>query len=146
MLKVDKDQFEMTKLAEALHTVIHNHPALLTTFDFNDDGDIIQKYTPEIEKDIYVEKLSEFEFDSIKDTLVQPFKIIGGCLYRCRVFETEKHGYIFFDVHHTLFDGTSLKVFMGNIGKVYAGMLPDPDYYYLMLQNREDLEKTEFYE
>ena len=62
------------------------------------------------------------------------------------MFETEKNGYIFFDVHHTLFDGTSLKVFMGNVGKLYMGMLPDPDYYYLMLQNREDEEKTELYE
>lgn len=146
MFKVDKEQFDIAKLAETMHTVIHNHPALLTTFHFNEDGDIVQKYTPEIEKDIFVEKISEFEFDSLKDTLVQPFKIIGGCLYRCRVFETEKSGYVFFDVHHTIFDGTSLKVFMGNVGKTYAGMLPDPDYYYLMLQNRESLQKTDFYE
>lgn len=146
MLKVDKNMFDMNKLCEAMKTAIKNHPAILTTFHFNDDGDIVQRYTPEILKDITVEELSEFEFDCIKDTLVQPFKIIGGSLYRCRVFETEKNGYIFFDVHHTLFDGTSLKLFMGNVGKLYMGMLPDPDYYYLMLQNREDSEKTAFYE
>jgi len=35
---------------------------------------------------------------------------------------------------------------MGNVGKLYMGMLPDPDYYYLMLQNREDATKSEFYE
>ena len=146
MLKVDKDMFDMEKLAGALQTAIKHHPSILTTFNFNEDGDIVQKYSPETLRDIIVEKTSEFEFDCFKDTLVQPFKIIGGSLYRCRVFETEKNGYIFFDVHHTLFDGTSLKVFMGNVGKLYMGMLPDPDYYYLMLQNREDEEKTELYE
>ncbi len=146
MLKVDKNMFDMNKLADALKTAIKNHPAILTTFRFNLDGDIVQKYTPEIIKDIVVEQTSEFEFDCIKDTLVQPFKIIGGSLYRCRVFETEKNGYIFFDVHHTLFDGTSLKLFMGNVGKIYMGMQPDPDYYYLMLQKRENENKTEFYE
>ena len=62
------------------------------------------------------------------------------------MFETEKNGYVFFDVHHTLFDGTSLKVFMGNVGKAYMGMQPESDLYYLFLQNREDAEKTEFYE
>ncbi len=145
VLKLDKDMFDMQKLAETMHTVIRNHPALLTTFRFNDDGEIVQRYTPEVLNDIRVERMSEFEFDCLKDTLVQPFKIIGGRLYRCRVFETEKNGYVFFDVHHTLFDGTSLKVFMGNVGKAYMGMMPDPDYYYLMLSNREEAENSDFY-
>ena len=146
MLKIDKETFDLTKMAEAMQTVIKNHPALLTTFRFNDDGEIVQRYTPEVFQEITVEKTSEFEFSALKDTLVQPFKIIGGKLYRCRVFETEKNGYVFFDVHHTLFDGTSLKVFMGNVGKAYMGMLPDPDYYYLMLSNRESMEKSDYYE
>ena len=146
MLKVNKETFDMAKLAETMKTVIKNHPALLTTFHFNDDGEIVQRYTPDIVEDIHVEKLTEFEFESLKDNLVMPFKIIGGRLYRCRVFETEKAGYVFFDVHHTVFDGTSLKVFMGNIGKAYMGMMPDPDFYYLMLAKREEAVKTAFYE
>lgn len=146
MLKVDKEMFDMEKLAGTMKTVIKNHPALLTTFHFNDDGEIIQRYTPDIIEDIKVEKISEFEFDLLKDNLVMPFKIIEGRLYRCRVFETEKAGYVFFDVHHTVFDGTSLKVFMGNIGKAYMGMMPDPDFYYLMLAKREEMVKTSFYE
>ena len=146
MLKIDKELFDLKKLANALQTAIRNHPAILTTFRFNDDGEIVQRYTPENLEEIRVEKISEFEFESIKDTLVQPFKIIGGRLYRCRVFETEKNGYVFFDVHHTLFDGTSLKVFMGNVGKLYMGMQPDPDVYYLMLQQREEAVHTPFYE
>ncbi len=146
MMRADKDSFDLEKLADTMRSVIRNHPALLTTFHFNDDGEVVQRFTPEVEREIIVEKMSEFEFASVKDTLVQPFKVIDGCLYRCRIFETEKYGYIFFDVHHTLFDGTSLKVFMGNVGKLYMGMLPDPDFYYLMLQKREDVQKTEFYE
>ncbi len=146
MMKMDKDMFDMQKMADAMRTAIRNHSALLTTFHFNDDGEVVQRYTPEVLQDIRVEKVSEFEFNNIKDNLVQPFKIIGGCLHRCRVFETEKNGYIFFDVHHTLFDGTSLKVFMQNVGKAYMGMQPDPDLYYLILQNREDEVKSEFYE
>ena len=146
MLKVDKELFDMQKLADAMHTAIRNHSALLTTFRFNDDGEIVQHYTPDVLQEIHVEKISEFEFATLKDTLVQPFKIIGGCLHRCRVFETEKNGYVFFDVHHTLFDGTSLKVFMGNVGKAYMGMQPEQDLYYLFLQNREDAVKTDFYE
>nr|WP_316625906.1 AMP-binding protein [uncultured Ruminococcus sp.] len=146
MMKFGKEMFDTRKVADAMHTAIRNHSALLTTFRFNDDGEIVQHYTPEVLQDIRVERLSEFEFNNIKDNLVQPFKIIGGCLHRCRVFETEKNGYIFFDVHHTLFDGTSLKVFMQNVGKAFMGMQPDPDLYYLILQNREEEANTAFYE
>ena len=146
MLKFDLESFDMEKFAEALQTTIKNHPALLTTFHFNDDGEVVQRYTPEVFQNIVVEKTTEFEFESLKDNLVQPFKIIGGKLHRCRVFQTEKNGYVFFDVHHTLFDGTSLKVFMNNVGKAYMGMMPDPDFYYLMLSERENMPKTEFYQ
>ncbi len=146
MLRFDKEVFDIEKLASALQTTIKNHPALLTTFAFNDDGDIVQRYTPELRQEIHVEKVSEWELATLKDTLVQPFKIIGGPLYRCRVFETEKAGYVFFDVHHTVFDGTSFKVLMGNVGKAYMGMELDQDYYYLMLKNREDAAQTDFYD
>ncbi len=145
MLKADKNMIDGDQLKAAAELVLKNHPALLTTFHFNDDGEIIQRYTPEVFDELHIERLSEFEFDSLKDMLVQPFKIIGGKLYRCRLFETEKYYYIFFDVHHTLFDGTSLKVFMGNVGKAFMGMQPDPDYYYYMLQKREEEVDTDFY-
>ena len=146
MMKVDKEAFELTRLAEAMKAAIANHPALLTRLEMNEDGDIVQRYDPDLLEDIHIEKLTEFEFGNIKDTLVQPFKIVGGRLYRVRIFETEKNGYVFFDVHHIMFDGTSLKVLMGDMGKAYMGMPLEKDYYYLMLQEREEQTGTEFYE
>jgi hypothetical protein len=80
----------------------------------------------------------------VRDMLVYPFKIVGGQLYRCRVFETEAAGYVFFDVHHSVFDGSSLKVFMGDVGRAYLGMDCPPDYYYSMLKHREDAVRTDF--
>ncbi len=146
VMKVDKELFDLAQLAQAMKTAICAHPALCTTFSYNADGELVQRYTPDIIEDIHVEKLTEFEFKFVKDTLVYPFKIIGGKLCRCRVFETEKAGYIFFDVHHSVFDGTSLKVFLGDVGKAYMGMPLDNDYYYLMLKNREEAHLTDFYE
>ena len=146
VMRMDKELFAPERLAEAMQSAISNHPALLTTFDYNEDGDLEQRYTPEIQQEIHVERLSEFEFRYVKDTLVYPFKIVGGKLYRCRVFETEKAAYIFFDVHHSVFDGSSLKVFLADVGKALMGIPMEKDYYYLMLQRREDAMKAEFYE
>ena len=49
-------------------------------------------------------------------------------------------------MHHSLFDGTSLKVFLGSVAKLYMGGEPDPDYYYLMLKRRETEMTSAFYE
>ena len=146
VMKLDKEVFNPEKLAEALENAIRNHPALLTMFDYNDDGELVQCYRPDLMQPIHVEKMSEFEFRFVKDTLVFPFKLIGGRMSRCRVIETEKAVYVFFDVHHSLFDGTSLKVFLGSIGKSYMGVPLDPDYYYLMLRQREEAVRSDFYE
>lgn len=96
---------------------------------------------------LMIEKISDWEFkNAMKDTLVQPYQIIGGTLYRCRFFETEKVGYVFFDVHHTVSDGTSMKVFLGDVFKAFTGETMDKDYYYLMLKKREEDADSEFYE
>ncbi len=146
VMKVDKEMLSPELLADAMSKAIKNHPALLTTFSFSDDGELLQRYTPEVFQEIHVEKMTEFEFSYVKDTLVYPFKIVGGRMYRCRIFETEKNAYVFFDVHHSLFDGTSLKVFMGDVGKSFLGMDLDKDYYYMMLRRRWEEEQTPFYE
>ena len=146
LMKLDKEVFEPERLAEALKKAILNHPALVTVFEYNKDGELVQRYAPEIQDDIHVEKTTEFEFRFIRDSLVYPFKIAGGKLSRCRVFETEKAVYVFFDVHHSLFDGTSLKVFLGSIMNAYMGAELEKDYYYGLLAKREADVHTEFYE
>ena len=145
MMKFDKNVIDMEKMAAAVKTAALNHPAILTTFFFNEDGDPMQKYTPEKWQDIPVEHVTEEELNVIKDTLVMPFKIIGNPLYRCRIFETEEAGYLFLDVHHTVFDGTSSKVLFGDVLKAYFDQPLDPDYYYFNIRKREKQTWTDYY-
>ncbi|MBQ6636067.1 MAG: AMP-binding protein [Lachnospiraceae bacterium] len=146
MMKFDKEIYDIDKTCEVMKQVIMTHPALLTTYYWGEDGTLMQKYSPGSFDALRVEHLTEFEFKYVKDTLVYPFKIIGGRLFRCRVFETEKAGYVFFDVHHSIFDGTSFKVLMDSIEKAFMGQAPEPDYYYMMLADRENDIRTDFYE
>ena len=145
MMKFDTNLIDMQKLADAIKVSAFNHPAILTTFFFNEDGEMMQKYTPEIWQDIKVEKISEAELNEIKDTLVQPFKIVNSPLFRGRIFETEEAGYLFMDVHHTIFDGTSSKVFFGDILKAYFGQDLEPDYYYVNLRKNTKLIDSDYY-
>ena len=94
LMKFDKEMFELPKLVKALQLSIKSHPALLTKFTFDDDGEIIQSYDPSLMPEITVEKISEFDLNILKDNLVQPFKMIDSRLFRCRVFEKPKRRHI----------------------------------------------------
>jgi acyl-CoA synthetase (AMP-forming)/AMP-acid ligase II len=145
MIKIDPNVFEPERIAEAVNKVLRHHAVFGTVFGFDDDGVIVQSCRPELVEQVRVEKVSEFDLRHMRDDLVKPYKIIGSKLYRCRLFETEKALYLFFDVHHTIFDGTSFKVLVGNIINTYMGEEPEPDYYYLALHKREEAELTPFY-
>ena len=146
MIRFDKNGVDLDRMAKSVEIAVKNHPALRTILQYNDNGDLIQKYDPNMSVTITPEKISEDELKKIKDTLVAPFKIINSPLFRCRLFETENSAYLFFDVHHIVFDGTSVNIFMNSVINAYLGAPLETDYYYLVLARRKQLELTDFYE
>ncbi len=145
MLEFDKSVMDMEMLTAALNTAIRNHPAFATQFFFNEDGELCQHYIPESYPDVKLERVTEAELEAIKKGLVQPFKVINSPLCRFRVFETEKAGYVFMDVHHTIFDGTSSKVFFSDVLSAYAGQDLPQDRYYCILDQRKRQTESAFY-
>jgi len=134
------------KMKNAVEKTIRNHPALFTTF-YNDNGSIKQKYDPSIEKDLKVERITDEKMMQIKDTLPKPFIVDSSRLYECRIFKSMKHVYVFFDVHHSIFDGVSMGIFIDNIIKAYKGEKLEPDYYYVFLEDyRDSLESDDIRE
>ncbi|MBQ9009205.1 MAG: AMP-binding protein [Clostridia bacterium] len=145
MVRTGKDKTDPGRLAYAVNTAIRAHPSLMTTLFVTEDGEVMQRYTPEKFREVCVEKISEEELSVLKDTLVRPYKIVGEPLHRFRIFETEHEVYMFFDIHHMMFDGTSYQILMKDIDAVYAGGMPGQDYYYLVLEEREKERNSEFY-
>ena len=145
MLRIEKEGVDLDRMAKSVEMAIKNHPALTTIIKFNEEGDLIQQIDPNMPVKITPEKISYSEFEKIKDTLVQPFKIVNSPLFRCRLFDTEDAAYLFFDVHHIIFDGTSFKVYANSVVNAYMGVPMEKDYYYLTLQKREQMQLTDFY-
>lgn len=139
MFKVDFKEIPREKVVKAMTAAIANHPALLSRFRYNRDGLIEQVYDPSFAPDLQIERIDKFDFDMLKDDLVKPFKIMNAKLYRCRIFDVEGQGYVFFDVHHTVFDGTSFQVLLGDILKSIYDMPLEPDYYYVMLHQQQEM-------
>jgi hypothetical protein len=107
----------------------------------------MQRYAPELMQEIILEKVSDEEIETMCSNLVQPFGEITDCLlWRSRVFSAPSGNYIFFDVHHLIFDGTSYWLFMSNLQKCLSGREPEPDYYYYVLAQREKELNSSLYE
>ena len=146
MIRFEKEEIDVEKMAKAVEMAFKNHPALSTVLQYNKSGDLIQKYDSKMSIVIKPERISEDELNKIKDTLVAPFKLINAPLFRFRLFETENAVYLFFDVHHIVFDGTSLDILINNIINAYLGEPLEKDYYYLVLARRRQMEFTDFYQ
>ena len=95
LIRFDKKELDLARFAKAIEITIKNHPALCTILQYNEDGELIQKFDQKMEVVITPEKISEEELDKVKDTLVAPFDIINSPLFCCRLFETEAAAYLF---------------------------------------------------
>ena len=145
LLRFDKNEVDISRMAKAIEMAIKNHPALRTSLQYNGEGELVQKYDPKISVTITPEKISEEELRILKDTLVVPYKMLNSPLFRCRLFETEIAAYLYINVHHIIFDGTSFNIFMNSVINAYFGAPLEKDYYYLVLAMRKQMEFTDFY-
>lgn len=85
------------------------------------EGNILQKYSPELYNPVKIEYMDENEVEELRKTFVQPFNIFGELPYRIRLIKTKKSLYFFFDVHHYLTDGMGMREFGENLGRAYRG-------------------------
>ena len=111
------------KLCEAVTKAFKNHRGLFSSISVNKDGLPQMSYSELIAKlpVCEVENVSEKEFSKIKEKLVQPFDLSKERLFRVKLFKTEKSLYLFFDVHHVVFDGESLNILMSELVAFYEG-------------------------
>ena len=145
------EKLDADRLCAAVNAVIQSHPALLTSLFFNEDGEIEQRYTPELFKPTVIEDISEEDLEELRDTLIHPYeKLVGQPLSRNRIFRTEEALYWFYDIHHMFFDGGSGRIMVKEVCDTYlAKEWPkpaEPDGYYLMLHERQQQIKSDRYE
>ena len=115
LFKIDKS-IDLSKLKDSVIKVLKAHSYLLTTLEMDDDGNI-EALRKEVEPEVNIIKVDELD----QTSLVRPFEIVGGYLYRAEIYETKKDNYLFLDFHHIICDGTSENIVLTDINKAYAG-------------------------
>ena len=113
------------RLRKAVETVVAAHPTLFTRIELTEQGDLVQTIDDTETFSLQVEHVDDIE--AAKQTMVQPFNIVGDRLFRIRLLRDKEHFYYFQDVHHTLFDGGSQGIMLADIEKAYKGESLEPE-------------------
>ena len=119
-IKFQKDT-DATALAEATKTLVKAHPQMTVHFGNGEEG-IVQTTDLEQAVEIPVKQMSEEEeLARYKQDFVKPFDLSTGPLYRFEIVTTEQQTYLLMDVHHLVFDGGSVDIFLQQLCSVLNG-------------------------
>lgn len=133
------------RLRKAVNQAIHHHPALSMKIGFDEQGELVQTYCPEMLPEIQFETCTDMDIIRMKDELVKPFPMFNSPLLRVRMFLTGRYSYLFYDVHHLAMDGACIGLIMSSIVKAYHGEPLPPDYYCAYLNNEDNIRKSPKY-
>ncbi|MBQ5311345.1 MAG: amino acid adenylation domain-containing protein, partial [Oscillospiraceae bacterium] len=128
LLKID-ESIDTEKLRTACEAAVAAHPFIKLRLRTNADGDPVQIRNDDEPYTQTVEHISEEELKALTPSLMQPFRLLKDRLFRIRIFETECGKYLFFDLHHIIFDGSSMIILIKDIERAYNGGTPEKEIY-----------------
>ena len=120
---------EEERLRKAIETAVAAHPTLFTRIELDEQGDPLQTiddtetFTLSTEEGTMDVKEGTFN----RRSLIEPFDIYKDRLFHIRLLKDGEHFYFFLDIHHIIGDGTTLKVMLSDIDKVYDGGTLEPE-------------------
>ena len=109
---------DLQRLKKAVEMTVEAHPYIKTTLHMDENGDIWQKRGDEAPFEVVVRDLLD------EETLVKPYELMDGRLFRIELYDTPGGKYLFMEFHHIISDGTSCGIFIRDINRAYAGEQP----------------------
>lgn len=113
-------RIEADLMVNALKETVNAHPYLKSKL-IEVDGEVVLQRNDQDPVEVKVSELNEEPENSYFQKRVLPFHLLGDQLYRLEVIKTPHKTYLFFDVHHIIFDGLSIEVFMRDLRRAYDG-------------------------
>ena len=123
------DNIDIERLKSALAKAVNAHPYIKTRLFMNESGDIRQRrMDSEVFDENDIEVITAESIDDVKDSLVRPFTLMGGRLFKIQIIKADKN-YLFTEMHHIISDGTSMLIFFDDVSKAYRGEELEPEQY-----------------
>ena len=137
---------DIGKLADAVDTVIRQHPILSSIFTKTDAEDYCISYHPERAGKTEISEISEKDFASFCEGYHRSFRLFEEPLVHRQLVVTEKGVYFFIELHHAISDEYSFEVMLSQIFRAYKGEPLPTDFFYTYLQELQDQAETERFE
>jgi len=136
---MSKEKIDRTRLLSAIEKAVENHLAFRTTV-IAENG---VPYMREIrEKNpVLLQEMTEAEYSSYRDAFAKPFVLDGSFLYRIALITTEVKIHVLLDIHHLLFDGSSLVIFENEFKKAYEGEEIEKEERTLFEESQKNIEE-----
>lgn len=106
-------------LMKSLRHLVEENSCLRTVFQEATD-EPVQKVLKKIAFDIPVYESLDIFYHDIDLFDKQPFDLMHGPLFRLAIAESDDEILLYFNIHHIIFDGWSLKIFVEQLGRTYA--------------------------
>ena len=134
------------RLARAIEQVVSAHAFIKTRIEEDAEGNPVMMPSDAVYTQA-TEQMSEAELEALKPQLIQPFDLLKDQLFRIRIIRTEGGLYLFTDFHHIIYDGTSMRIFMADVDRAYAGETIAPEQWtgWHVAQEETALRQTEAY-
>ena len=108
------------RLKKAVLALVEAHPALRTRFSMS--GNEVWQYpddTAAVEIDI--QAVAKAEVEAVISGFARPFRLFDEPPLRIAIVKSEKRTYLLLDIHHIIFDGFSLGIFVEELAAAYEG-------------------------
>lgn len=142
------------QLKDAVSKVVTAHPYMACHFLTNESGDVVQQPIENFQLDIPVKTVTTEEFEDIKKSLVRPFDLNKGPLFRFEIFEITNSPNsnlssptLYIDIHHLISDGASSNMIYHQICDVLDGKEIEPetyDYYQFVRDQKPDASAEDY--
>ena len=116
------DDIDQERFKEAVRAVIAAHPYLKTGFGTDENGEV-RKFIREDEIQITVTEAGSPAYEA----LLRPFDLEHDVLFRPALLTGPEKKQFFFCVHHSIFDGASVDLFIAQLDAAYRGEAPEPE-------------------
>ena len=112
-------------VAHALATLAKRHGAFRCSFELVGSSPRV-RLARTVDLALSSVKTTESERDAVVAYLTKPFDLSIAPLARASWIETERGAYLFFDMHHSVTDGTSTQILLDELSALLEGkVLPD---------------------
>ena len=114
-------------LRKSVLTVLEAHQHIFVHFETEGD-DIVQRYAPTA-LDIPVLNFTNAQLAEHKKAFVRPFDLSKDVLCRMEIAKTESGVFLLLDIHHLVFDGSSLDLFIVQLCDAMEGRNVEAETY-----------------